>query len=613
MGPWIWAVFLLGAGTADASRMQARPAAPRLSAGLRAAPLGPQAPRPSLLSHPALLSSPGISLKTLIPPSSRAGDAPLPSLPRVAIPYARQTPAINAAEVAQEQNVGSQSPIEAAKIEGARKFDGAATAEDSPAPVEDLPPAGSDTGMTTRRVAWLYRKFVLPSSPDAFFGDNRKLSYQWLASLAGGDQETLINSLASKEKYGILTTCLGLMHWSLGRVMNDATLEPRERISTALALSQAYAKTLEKILASPKVPVKLKTIANRSLEFLRPRPVLIEELAGKRQIEHRMDALSRELQESWALVRPQEKPVRQQAPQQRQGRVSPIFPWDLEQPIDKSERGQGGDGDQVVPVSSLAEMFDRDERDLRALSLPVRTFNKYRDLFSRSTADRAQRVFLTNGIQSLLMMIESFRSRIDRAIDVGLRKVFMGADKPPHEIFHVPNNPNLGLFSEPGGFLLEAHFQTDIQEDSVLDFIKRSIEDYWQGSFTLGGNIIKFRTRIHIEKLPLGGQFSSDSIRIIDGKNDISFDFAQAGREGDTLLMRLGRTLRYDIPAHEFGHILGLTDEYSEGFDIKQRAWYVSGNKGSLMGDFKGIVQPRHFKTAYLLLRRHCLRKPNQE
>jgi hypothetical protein len=164
----------------------------------------------------------------------------------------------------------------------------------------------------------------------------------------------------------------------------------------------------------------------------------------------------------------------------------------------------------------------------------------------------------------------------------------------------VPDNANLRLMTEPGGYRVEADFETDIQDDAVLKTVKESIEDYWQGRFDWQGRELSFRVAVSIKRLSPGQEFSEGSLRLWDGHDGIS----HAMPDG----IVLSRGLGYNTPAHEFGHIMGLADEYREGYDHELMAGVYLENEASLMGHWKGKVLPRHLKTAYQLLRRRSLR-----
>ena len=61
----------------------------------------------------------------------------------------------------------------------------------------------------------------------------------------------------------------------------------------------------------------------------------------------------------------------------------------------------------------------------------------------------------------------------------------------------------------------------------------------------------------------------------------------------------LSRDLGYSAPAHEFGHILGLDDEYTEEYSGETGHLTTVQNQGSLMGSHTGDVLERHLLQVY--------------
>jgi hypothetical protein len=222
--------------------------------------------------------------------------------------------------------------------------------------------------------------------------------------------------------------------------------------------------------------------------------------------------------------------------------------------------------------------------------------------FSQVLRDQMTQV-LSNFLGRFFQTQGGLHSNLERIPGFSLHSSFvnpLAITAKAHSIVWVPDNANLRLIPEPGGYRVEAAFETDIQDDSVLKTVKDSIEEYWDGRFDWNGSPTGLRARIDIKKLAPGQAFSAGSLRILDSRSGVS----HATR--DTIV--LDRNLRYDVPAHEFGHILGLADEYREGYDPDLAAAVMLQNHASIMGSPKGKVLPRHLKTVYQLLRRHSLR-----
>ncbi|MDD5657132.1 MAG: hypothetical protein PHF00_07745 [Elusimicrobia bacterium] len=166
-------------------------------------------------------------------------------------------------------------------------------------------------------------------------------------------------------------------------------------------------------------------------------------------------------------------------------------------------------------------------------------------------------------------------------------------------ILHVPSSPALRLSPESEGFLLRATFETDIQDPRVLAAVKASIEGYWRGRFELNGKTRGLRTEIAFKTLAPDENFSPDGLRLTDGGGREYIN--RAGAWG----ILLAGKLEHATPAHEFGHVIGLADEYIETYDAEARSGVHTQFPGSLMGSRTGKILPRHLKKACLLLRRH--------
>lgn len=78
--------------------------------------------------------------------------------------------------------------------------------------------------------------------------------------------------------------------------------------------------------------------------------------------------------------------------------------------------------------------------------------------------------------------------------------------------------------------------------------------------------------------------------------------------DADSIL--LSRKADYATPAHEFGHVIGLVDEYEETYNPEHKAGMHVQYPSSLMASMAGKVLPRHFKLAYQLLKRQRLISP---
>ncbi|HXT02229.1 MAG TPA: hypothetical protein VN915_16265 [Elusimicrobiota bacterium] len=159
----------------------------------------------------------------------------------------------------------------------------------------------------------------------------------------------------------------------------------------------------------------------------------------------------------------------------------------------------------------------------------------------------------------------------------------------------VPDHPGLSFREVEGGYRVEARFVTSIDDPAVIDAFRRSIESYWSGRFQEDGRERTFETRVSVRVLAAGEPAPSDALRLIESGRTNSF----AG--GDQIA--LARTFEFHTPAHEFGHVLGLPDEYVSEYAPEAMAVRHEQDGTSLMASPGGLVLDRHFAEAARLLK----------
>lgn len=195
------------------------------------------------------------------------------------------------------------------------------------------------------------------------------------------------------------------------------------------------------------------------------------------------------------------------------------------------------------------------------------------------------------------------RSSLPRYTEMTLGRTWMGDDqsKRPSHIW-VPDHPGLTMRAVPGGVLVRADFETTISDARTLEAFKRSVERHWSGPFELDGRPLDFRVEVSIRSIPPTAPFSPDALRL----KESDFAFALP----DTVA--LSKAWDFDVAAHEFGHILGLPDEYIEFYAPRRRVGVTRYNPGSIMsGHVTGVVHPRHRRAAYGLLAVHSVVSPD--
>ncbi|MEK7382668.1 MAG: hypothetical protein AAB262_05205 [Elusimicrobiota bacterium] len=198
-----------------------------------------------------------------------------------------------------------------------------------------------------------------------------------------------------------------------------------------------------------------------------------------------------------------------------------------------------------------------------------------------------------NAARAFAIVLDSHGSSVDYFLDHTLRLGFSRMIRRGKPI-RIPTNPGLALRETAEGYLLEAAFETSMREQAVVDAFRRSIESYWTGRFKEKGRPRLFQTRISVRVLAEGAEPSPNALLLVDG-------LTASGAAERHIMLR--RDFTFSTPAHEFGHILGLPDEYANDYDPDLMKIVNAQNQASVMASHKGLVQAGHFARVVALLR----------
>jgi len=388
------------------------------------------------------------------------------------------------------------------------------------------------------------------------------------------------------------------MYNALSRTMTEAPLDREERVQAAMAWARQNSTFLRKLIRNQDVARNDKLRFKAALDLLNKDALVFEELAQQRMLQGRITEMERKYMPKPATA--VRVPSRQT--QGRARKAAPQAPeWKLHKPIPRDKR-LNADAGKHEQSSSYKEVKAKVETTYFKLEKTrTRALLAWNNPGFSEAFRRRMVVEYHKQIEAAKDGFRYLRHMTNRIASVSLRRLFMGEARN-HKIVWVPKNEHLHLVEEKGGYALVADFQTDITDDKALAFIKASIEDYWRGYFTFNGEQRHFRTFVRIRKVPTGAEFSKGALKLQGGSGRIS----HGGPDG----VYLETDLDFATPAHEFGHVLGLADEYQEGYREEDRtAWSVQ-NQGSLMGSLGGSVLPDQFRLVYQLLRRHRLYTP---
>jgi hypothetical protein len=468
--------------------------------------------------------------------------------------------------------------------EAGREIEEVLTGQGSASVAEDLPPAGPASELTDAQLDWLHANLVEGAQPI--------MAEPFFQAFVRNDDEVVMQFLLYlKVNPKIMPDTLFLIYKSLGSVVDSEGLSGSERAVLAQALNNRFVAVLDAMSRSQVLNKSQRDVsAEVCNRFLRNHAVL-NEFIHHRQAARIFGALRKSAR---ALVAPSEQ------------QTYAADRWIIDPPIPSEQRGLEADREEFNHSSKTAEMEDIVKRWQFDLE---KYLSRYRIVMQNPRFSQSFRDKMTQELSAALGRF--FQKELyvyhglERVSSSSLHKSFLdpwALTARAHRAAWVPDNANLRLVPEPGGYRVEADFETNIQDDAVLKTVKASIEEYWRGHFEDNGRDYSFRVVVSIKKLAPDQAFLAGSLRLMDSLSAVS------NASPDTIV--LDHRLGYGVPAHEFGHIMGLNDEYREGYDPDLAAAVHLQNRASLMGNSQegGKVLPRHFKTAYQLLRRHSLR-----
>ncbi|MDE2141780.1 MAG: hypothetical protein KGJ84_05150 [Elusimicrobia bacterium] len=271
----------------------------------------------------------------------------------------------------------------------------------------------------------------------------------------------------------------------------------------------------------------------------------------------------------------------------------------VQQPTEPAPSALPVNGDDRIAAESESVEIDtmRGDRDLRkslefALekALTRLELGRRRDVSTRQRANLVKD--LSAAAEAVRASVPGLRASAAYWRDATYAMAF--AAHRPGRVVWRPRSPGLELVAEPGGWRIEASFESDVRDPARLRAVKAVIEETWRGEFSWRGERMRIRTVVRVDPIPENTRFSGRRLVLKDAGEGTSM-----ARQGVIYLAQDGE---YMEPAHEFGHILGLADDYSSRLIPEDFAREIRSLQGSIMGDRNGVAQERLLRRAYLLL-----------
>lgn len=364
------------------------------------------------------------------------------------------------------------------------------------------------------------------------------------------------------------------------RVAYFADQKPGVRAGVSSRLHDLTALFLDRIAVDPRLPDAARDLAREMRARYLTEDRLLTALAWGRREKERVAAGRRELAEEVAAL--PELAEKMETPDV--GTSSENRNWTPPGP-DASAPSKTGSG-----VSRWTLDFNKTSLAFKnrfaLFQLARGRWNASKKIrLSARAASREKRRW-KHAAASFARSLSAHEARVDYVLDHTLRMNFGFHDGGVRgRLLYLPH-PSISLQANADGYLLQAAFETEIQDPAVVAAFRRSIESYWTRTFEENGRSKRFTAKIAVRVLGPNKVCSPDSLCLADGGT-----LSGANAQG----IFLSREFEFAVPAHEFGHIMGLPDEYGNIYFPESMKVVNEQDRSSLMAHGEGVLQSRHF------------------
>ncbi|MFI5350395.1 MAG: hypothetical protein ACHQ2Z_12685 [Elusimicrobiota bacterium] len=542
--------------------------APVLNSIVSAAmPLSYSAPGPALIFTPGLTAGPMLS-------APLSGPAAPPAAPTAAVVPAAVLSAAEAPTAAGQPGA-SLTAVAAAQIQAnavVKKIEATAAALNDGRSVPDL----------LARDYAVYKKGDIQAAADAMIAATdtkyRRSIINAVFSRRQDLQEKLIAAIAKKGDPAAWPTLTGILFSQL-RTAFFLDRDPGARVAVSSRVNQSAALFLRRIADDPALPDAARNLARGVAARYLADDGLMTALAWARQEKQRVADGRRELAAEVAAL--------PELAQKIKGPDVALSSEDL--------KWMPPGPDAVVPKTAGTGVWRR-TNDLikrsRDFKYRFAVFQLARSRWyasmkiplSAQAASREKAQWM-KAASSFANSLTNHEYIVDYTLTSTLRLNFAYLDGGIRGRLLHPPYSSIVLRSTPEGYLLQAAFETKIQDPAVVEAFRRSIEGYWTRVFPEKGLRRRFTTQVAVRVLGPEENFSDGSLRLVDGVNQSS-----AGPQQ----ISLSRKFTFQTPAHEFGHVMGLPDEYVDNFIPEKMQVVDEQDRSSLMANDAGLLRTRH-------------------